>query len=83
MTSNLENLRHIVNTIKLLSLDEKYNVEAIAKCGLAKVILNILNKKSIERDIVVPCIIIIGNMMYANDLIVDVSVVLNNINNLI
>ena len=69
---NCETLSLILNILQCLSRDDKFIVERIVECNLVNPILEVLNRKSLERDLVIVSLRIIGNLLASSDQIVEV-----------
>jgi hypothetical protein len=72
-TQHEENLFYLLQIISFLSLDEKFIVEKLLSHNITQYILEVLERKNLERDYIVLCVRILGNLMCANDFVVDVK----------
>jgi hypothetical protein len=71
---NLETLSLVLIIISQLSRDEKNMIERIIACDIVRHIFEVLNRKSLEREFVLNCIRIIGNISYGDEKVVDVKI---------
>jgi hypothetical protein len=52
--------------------------ECLVANGIVNCLVDILNRKALFRVYVTFCVKILGNLMYASDYIVDVSIIIYN-----
>ncbi len=66
-------MSHVLKILSQLTQDDKYIIERIISFDILKFVIDILLRKSLEREYVFDCISCIGNCLTSDDCVTDVS----------